>query len=374
MKFKVNSKLLSARLTAVSKVVNSKNTITILDNFLFSLEGDILVVTGSDNENTLIARIPVESAEGQGRFAVNVKNMLDAIKSVSDQTLDFNIDDRNFEINIRYQNGFFNFIGINGDEFPRRDEQTGGQIRLTLSAKEVAESLDHTLFAVATEDFRPIMMGVLWDIKDDSIVFVASDTHKLVRFTNNHLMGGEAGDHNFILPAKPASILLSLLPREEGEVVKVEVDEKGAIFTCDEFTLICRLINGRYPNYNSVIPENNPHVVTFDRVSLLNAVKRVSVFASVGGLVKFDLRQNSILLKTQDIDLSTSAEETVSCDYAGAAMVIGFNAERTIEVLNSIDDDNVVLHLGDPSRAGVFFPMEQKEGRELLILLMPMMI
>lgn len=374
MKFKVNSKLLSARLTAVSKVVNSKNTITILDNFLFSLEGDVLVVTGSDNENTLIARIPVESSEGQGRFAVNVKYILDAIKSVSDQALEFNIDDRNFEINIRYQNGYFNFIGINGDEFPRRDEQPEEQVRLLLSSKELAESLDHTLFAVATEDFRPIMMGVLCDIKEDAIVFVGSDTHKLVRFTNNNLNGGDAAGHSFILPAKPCSILLSLLPREDEAQVKVEVDDKGARFISDDFTLICRLINGRYPNYNSVIPENNPYEITVDRLSLLNAVKRVSVTASVGGLVKFDLHENAIRLKSQDIDLSTSAEETVNCSYGGVDMLIGFNAERTIEVLNSIDDDNVLIKLGDPSRAGVFFPLEQKEGRELLVLLMPMVI
>lgn len=371
MRFNIQSKTLLSRLTAVSKVVNSKNAISILDNFLFSLEDDKLVVTGSDQENTLTTVIPVSDAEGNGKFAINVKYILDALKGLTDQNLTFEINDSNFEINIHYQNGNYNFIGINGDEFPKKQINEEETFTLEIEGKEMVKALSNTLFAVANDDMRPIMMGILWDIKPEGIIFVASDTHKLVRYTNGKIKTGY--EASFILPSKPASILMNFVPKSD-EMVKITLDSTSATFNTEDFTLNCRFINGKYPNYNSVIPQNNPYILTVDRVCLLNAVKRVSVCATTGGLIKFEMRDDAILLKAQDIDYSTSAEEMVACDYKGENMVMGFNNARMIEVLNNIDNDNIIIKLGDPSRAGVFLPEQQDGNEELLILLMPMMI
>jgi DNA polymerase-3 subunit beta len=215
------------------------------------------------------------------------------------------------------------------------------------------------------------MMGIYWDIKPEEIVFVASDTHKLVRYTEKGISTGL--EQSFILPTKPASILSSILDKKDGDIV-ITLDSKSATFETDDYSLTCRFVNGKYPNYNSVIPQNNQYCMTIDRLSLLNALRRVSVFASAGGLVKLDLKSNEVFMSTQDVDFSTSAEEKTQCEYDGEAMVIGFNDENIIEVLSNINSDEIKVMLLDPSRAGIFLPVEQKDDEDLLILLMPMMI
>ena len=309
--------------------------------------------------------------EGEGKFAVNVKCLLDLLKELPDQPLTFEINEQNFEINIFYQNGKFNFVGINGNEFPEKSAMEDSANKFVIPAQEIIAGIEHTLFAVGVEDLRPQMMGIFWDIAPEKIVFVASDTHKLVRYTNDRIKTGS--ESSFILPTKPATILNSILAKQEGDVT-VTTDSKSAIFETPNFTLSCRFVNGKYPNYNSVIPQNNPFKLVVDRISLLNAIRRVSVFASVGGLIKFEIQANEIFLKAEDVDFSTSAEEKVACDYQGEDMTIGFNNTRMIEVLNNLDVDTIIINLSDPSRAGVFLPDTQADGEELLILLMPMMI
>lgn len=371
MKFNIPSKLLFNHLSALSKVINSKNTISILDNFLFSLNDDSVVITGSDQETTLTTTVPVFDADGEGSFAVNAKNLLDLLKELPDQPLSFEIDDTRFEINIQYQNGKYNFIGIDGKEFPQKEESNEEKLTFEIPETEIKKGIDKTLFAVGQEEIRRIMMGILWDITPDKITFVASDTHKLVRYQNYMVSTGITA--SFILPSKPASILNNILEKSKNNV-KVTFDTKSATFELAEYTLTCRFINGKYPNYNSVIPQNNPYKLTVDRVSLLNAIRRVSVFASVGGLVKLNLNANMVELKTQNVDFSTSAEETLICEYEGENMLIGFNNTKTIEILSNLNCDTVTIKLSDPTRAGVFLPDKQKDGEDLLVLLMPMMI
>ena len=215
------------------------------------------------------------------------------------------------------------------------------------------------------------MMGIYWDIKPELITFVASDTHKLVRYRNEKLQPGV--ETSFILPTKPAALLGNILAKSEGEI-GITIDDKSATFENEMFSLTCRFINGRYPNYESVIPKSNPYEMLVDRQLMLNAVRRVSVFASVGGLVKLDLKEAEVKINTQDVDFSTWAEEVIPCDYKGQDMVIGFNDAKVIEILNNMQCDMVKLTLSDPSRAGVFVPEKNEEGEDLLILLMPMMI
>ena len=371
MKFNIPSKQLFSNLSVLSKVINSKNTISILDNFLFTLDGDHITVMASDQETTMTARMEVFDAEGEGSFAVNVKNMLELLKELADQPVTFNVDDERFEINLEYLNGHSNFVGIDGAEFPQKDDPKGNVTAMKLPIGDVRKGIERTIFAVGTEEIRRIMMGIYWDIKPESITFVASDTHKLVRYRNEKLQSGVTT--SFILPTKPASILNNILAKSEGDVAMV-IDEKSASFTTDNFSLTCRFINGRYPNYESVIPKNNPYEMLVDRQMLLNAVRRVSVFASVGGLVKLDLKEIEVKINTQDVDFSTWAEEVIPCDYKGQDMVIGFNDAKVIEILNNLQCDNVKLTLSDPSRAGVFIPEKNEDGEDLLILLMPMMI
>ncbi len=370
MKFSISSKLLLSHLSVVSKVVNTKNTISILDNFLFALKGDKLVITGSDQETILTTSVNVNFAEGEGKFAVNVKSLLDLLKEIPDQPLEFTIDS-NYAIELVYQNGHFNFSGIDGNEFPQKEESEEDMVSIVMPVKELQEGIDYTLFAVGTEEMRRIMMGIYWDIKEDNITFVASDTHKLVRFENNRLKPGIVS--SFILPSKPASILNGIIGKSDGDV-KISFDSKSATFETENFMLTCRFINGKYPNYNSVIPKNNPFVISIDRVSLLNAVKRVSVFSSAGGMIKFDITENYLKLTAENLDFMKKAEETVPCDYQGETMSIGFNDEKLVEILNNIKSDIVVIKLLDPTRAGIFVPDSQPEGEDLLMLLMPMML
>ena len=372
MKFSIQSKLLLSHLSAASKVVNSKNTVTILENFLFKLEGNQLTITCSDLETTLTTSVEVQGAEGGGSFAAKVSTLLDLLKELPDLGLEFDINDDTLEIIIKYLNGRFNLVGVNGDEFPQKAQSEGAVMSFSLPAERLVSGIQHTLFAVSTDQLRPMMTGIFFDIKPDSIIYVSSDTHKLVRYTQKDVKPGFDG--SCILPSKPASILSSIFDKNEGSV-KVEMDTKSATFTSDEYSMTCRFVNGKYPNYNSVIPQQTSFSLTADRATLLNALRRVSVFAdSTSGEVRLQLNNNEIFMSTIDVNFSTSAEEKVQCEYLGDSMVIGFNDNNIIEVLKNINCDSVNIQLLDPLRPGIFLPVEQKENEELLILLVPMRI
>lgn len=381
MRFSVQSKTLQNQLAAVSKVINSKNALTILDNFLLSLEGETLSILGSDSENTMIAKTTVFEPEGQGQIALNAKRLLDVLKEVSSVgNITFEINDETKEVDIRFPNGHFNFSGIDGAEFPRKEEAQGDVTTFVLPAAVVRKGLDATLFAAGTDAIRPIMTGVYWDIcplqADGSalpgITFVASDTHKLSRYTNTESNPGVTT--SFILPPKPAGIIRAFIGKDEGEI-KIEMDATSATFSLDGYSLSCRFIKGKYPNYQRVIPENNPFELTVDRISLLTAMRRVALFANAASsLVRLNIRQGEVLLAAQDLDYSTSAEERLECDYQGNVMTIGFNATFMIEVLNNIQADTVVIRLSDPARPGIIVPLVQLEGEDVLMLLMPMQV
>ena len=372
MKFNVASKALQQQLGAVSKVINSKNAMSILDNFLLKVEGDKLIITGSDQENTMTAFVDIMEVEGEGVVAVPAKRLLDMLKEVSGQGLTFYINDDTKEIDINYLNGHFNFMGINGEEYPQKQGLSENAKTFTISASTLQKGLDNSLFAASTETIRPVMTGVLWDITDSSITFVASDTHKLVRYINTESAPGITT--SFIMPPKPSGILRNIIGKNTSDI-EVTMDEKSATFKFDSYSLSCLFINGVYPNYNRVIPQDNPFELTIDRVSFLNAMRRVALFASMAsGLVRLNLQPNEILLSSQDSDYSTSAEERLECEYQGNSMTIGFNASYMIEVLSNINNDTIVLKLSDPSRPGIFVPLTQKEGENMLILLMPMQL
>ncbi|MDD4515182.1 DNA polymerase III subunit beta [Massilibacteroides sp.] len=372
MKFDVSSTALLSRLQSISKVIASKNSLPILDSFLFSLDENKLTITASDSETRLVTSVDVINGEGQGVFAISAKILLDPLKELPEQPLHFNINDENMEVFIEFQNGQYNFIGQRGDTYPQQKPFGENVTSIQMESQMLLNGLGRALFATADDELRPVMNGVYFDINTDNLTFVASDGHKLARLRNYTVKSEERAA--FILPKKPANLLRSVLVKEQENIL-VKFDENNAYFTSSNFEMVCRLIEGRYPNYNSVIPQDNPFKVVIDRVSFLNALKRVSVFSSpASSLVKLHLLDNQMIVSAQDIDFSTSAEEKIVCQYSDQELKIGFKATYLIEILSNIAADEIILELADPTRAGTIVPAENEENEDLLMLLMPMML
>ena len=373
MRFVVSSTELLKHLNAISRVISSKNTLPILDNFLFKIEGTTLLITASDLETTLITKIDLENSAADGLIAVQAKIMLDTLKEFPEQPLTFNIDLETFAVEILSANGKFSIVGHNGEDFPALPSLAENHNALNLPHDLLLAGINKTLFATADDELRPVMNGIFVELSTEEIAFVASDAHKLVRYKRNDVKYTDKA--SFILPKKPASLLKSLLPREDSDV-KLEFDDKNAFFTLNGFKLVCRLVEGKYPAYNSVIPTNNPNELVIDRVEFFTTLKRVSVFANqASNLVRLKLNPSELIVSAQDIDFAISAVETIKCEYEGQSMEIGFKSTFLVEILSNLSSEHVKLKLSDPSRAGLLLPAEKElEYEDVLMLLMPMMI
>ncbi len=374
MKFVVSSTELLGHLQAISRVISSKNTLPILDNFLFNLSANDLEITASDLESTLITRMKLENASGEGTIALPARILLDTLREFSAQPLAFDINLDTMAVVITSENGKFNIVGQNGIDFPAlpliKKEK---KFSFLINSDVMLAGINRTLFATADDELRPVMGGIFVEASTDRITFVASDAHKLVRYQRTD---AHADDNaSFILPKKPASLLKNILPKEEG-VVTVEFDDKNAFFILNDYKVVCRLVEGNYPNYSSVIPKNNPRKITIDRVEFYNTLKRVSVFSNqASNLVKLQLKGNQMVVSAQDIDFSISAYEKIKCQYEGDDIEIGFKSVFLLEILANISSQDVMIELADPTRAGLFLPGEnENETEDLLMLLMPMMI
>jgi len=374
MKFVVSSTELLGHLQAISRVISSKNTLPILDNFLFNLSGNDLEITASDLESTLITRMKLENATGDGIIALPARILLDTLKEFSVQPLSFDISLDTLAVVITSENGKFNVVGQNGIDFPAlpaiRKEK---KFTFVINADVMLAGINRTLFATADDELRPVMGGIFVEASTDKITFVASDAHKLVRYQRSDTHADD--NSSFILPKKPASLLRNILPKEEGPVT-VEFDDKNAFFNLNDYKVVCRLVEGNYPNYNSVIPKNNPRKVTVDRIEFYNTLRRVSVFSNqASNLVKLQLKVNQMTVSAQDIDFSISAYEKIKCQYEGEDLEIGFKSVFLLEILSNMASPDVMIELADPTRAGLFLPGEsENESEDLLMLLMPMMI
>lgn len=372
MNFIVSSTALYSHLQAISRVINSKNPLPILDCFLFQLEGIDLTVTASDGETTMITSLQMAENDGDGRFAISAKNLLESLKELPEQPLTFNINLDTYETIVYYQNGKYSFMAYNADEYPQPVELSPESIKIDIDAGFLLKAISRTIFATTEDELRPVMNGIYFDITTEDLTIVASDGHKLVRNKTTATKGEEKAA--FIFPKKPATLIKNILPKEIGNI-HIAFDDKNAYFTLSNYRMICRLIEGKYPNYNSVIPVGNPYKITIDRQQMGSALRRVGVFSSQeNSLVKLQVEENQITVSTQDIDFSTSAEETISCHYEGEPMSIGFKSPFLVELLSNIAAEEIIIELADPSRAGVIVPFMQEENEELLMLLMPMML
>jgi DNA polymerase-3 subunit beta len=373
MKFVVSSSGLLSHLQAISRAIASKSPMPILDNFLFSLEGQKLTITASDTEVTMITSMDLETIEGEGNIAMPSKILLETLKKFPEQPLNFEINDETMAVDIVTENGKFSVVGQNGDDFPalpQIDEDKASNLQMP--ADTLLTGIVKTLFATAEDELRPVMNGILFEFTSDNMTFVASDSHKLVRY--QRLDVKTDFEASFILPKKPASLLKNVLPKEDGEVA-VAFDDQNAYFTMQNFRLVCRLVEGNYPSYNAVIPQDNPNKVVVDRGDLFNTLGRVSLFASqASNLVKLHLGTNEMVVSAQDLDFSISAHEKLGCQYEGDEMEIGFKSVFLADILENISSTDIVLELSDPARAGIFVPFDKSENEDELMLLMPMMI
>ncbi len=372
MKFVISSSLLSARLQAIGRVIVSKNNLPILDCFLFTLREGKLTLTASDNETTMNTWVDLVECDGEISFAVNAKTIQDAIKEIPEQPLDIYVNENTLEITVEYLNGKYNFMGQPADDYPTPTTLAEETTSLTVPTARLLSGLNRALFATAEDTIRPVMNGVFFDIKTDSLTVVASDGHKLALSTIDS--ASATNESSFILPKKPATLMKNVLQKEMDNTV-ISVSERNAVISTSSYTMTCRLIEGRYPNYNSVIPQNNPNCAVISRTAMLSALRRVLVFSNAhSALVKLHIEDGQMLISSQDIDFSMSAEENLLCDYNGTPISIGFKGTFLVELLNNLEGDEVEFKLSDASRAGLILPTTQQEGEHVLMLLMPMML
>jgi DNA polymerase-3 subunit beta len=372
MKFVVSSTVLLNHLQSINRVINPKNTLPILDNFLFNLDGKKLEITASDLETTLITDIHLENSEESGSVAIPARILTDTLKEFPEQPLTFDINLESYTVVINSENGQFTIVGQDAADFPQLPEINTDKTSIAIQGEILQKAIAKTIFASSEDELRPVMNGIFFEINKDNVICVASDAQKLVKYQRNDIQSEK--ESSFILPKKPATLLRGILPKEENKVT-IEFDEKNAVFTLSGYKMVCRLTEGQYPSYNSVIPTDNPNKLLIDRLALHNALKRVSVYSNqASNLVKLQINDNQITVSAQDIDYSISAYERLNCQYEGEEMEIGFKSTFMIEILANISSDNVHLEMSDPSRAGIFLPIEKEDENEtILMLLMPMM-
>lgn len=372
MRFTVSSIALSSKLSALAKVINSKNSLPILGDFLFETDGNTLHLTASDSENTMRTSVELSECDASGRFAIGNHDLLEAVRGFSEQPITFDVDMQQQLAKVSYLNGMFSLPIENADEYPQ--PQTIGEDAsvITIPNDVLNDNINRSLFATAQDELRPVMNGVYFDLTPEGLAIVASDGHKLVR--NKVFTITSEQPAAFILPKKPATLLKNLLGRDGGDVV-IRFDNRNAEINFGDGDIQCRLIEGRYPNYNSVIPQNNPNQITIDRQSLLSALRRVQPFANdSSNLIRFHVEDSSLQLDAEDYDFSKTATERVSCEYNGQPMSIGFKGSSFVEILSNFTCSDVIIQLADPSRAGLVIPSEQPENQDVLMLMMPMLI
>lgn len=370
MNFIISSTALLRNLQSVSGVLSTSNTLPILDNFLFEITDNLLTISASDLETTMRTSLEVEANEG-GKIAVPAKLLLEVLKNLPDQPCTFSVNHANFSIEISYDNGKSKMVGFNGDEFPKIPTIENSS-SVKVSGEIISSAINKTLFASGNDDLRPVMSGVFCQFSPQDIIFVATDAHKLVRYRRTDSTAESTS--SFILPKKPLNLLKSTISNDME--VLIEYNESNAVFTFGDTVLVCRLIDGKYPNYEAVIPKENPNVLIIDRAQFLGSIKRVSIFANkTTHQIKLKLAGSELTLFAEDLDFSNEANERLTCNYNGEDMEIAFNSRFLMEMLNNIDTKEVKLEMSVPSRAGLLMPAETSNPDEdILMLVMPVML
>ena len=369
MKFVISSSVLSSRLMTIGRVIVQKNTIPILDCFCFDIQGTTLTITASDNDTTLTAKAELNECDSDVRFAVNAKTLQDAIKEIPDQPLECYLNTESYELTVEYQNGQYKLMGQSAEEYPTPAISDETRLEFDLECQKLVPSITRCMIAAANDTLRPQLNTICFDIHSQEVSLVSSNGNQLA--LTKLAMPELNAEGSYLLGTRPASLLKGMLAKAEGNV-HFSLGQRTAIVHTEEYSLTSRLVEGRFPNYRSVIPQDNPNIVTVNRLALVSALRRVLVFANAQAvLVKFRLGSNTMNISSQDIDFGKSAEENMLCDYMGTPMRIAFKGSVLLDLINNIEGDDITLKLSDPSRAGLIVPAKQKEGEEVLMLIMP---
>ena len=371
MKFIVSSSLLYKEIQVLGGIINSSNTLPILDNFLFEINNNILVLSSSDLESTMTSQIEIESTSTD-KIAISAKLLTDILKTFSEQPLTFIKTDNN-TIEISASNGKYSLAYLNGDEFPKQVEILDAH-ETVINGSDLGNAINSTIFASGTDDLRPVMSGVFFQFNSESLKFVATDAHKLVKFETTEYTASEVSE--FIMPKKPLQILKGILQTVDSDLT-IQHNDSNAKFIFDKSSITCRLIDGKFPNYEAVIPKDNPNVLTIDRQLFLNSARRVSIFSNkTTNQVRLKLAGSLLNISAEDFDFSNKADENLECQYSGDDIQIGFNSKFLIEMLNNLDSDMITLSMSHPNRAGIIRPLiESGESKEsITMLVMPVML
>jgi DNA polymerase-3 subunit beta len=370
MKFIVSSSYLLKQLQVLGSVINSSNTLPILDNFLFELDSKTLTVSASDLETTMSATLEIDSTS-KGSVAVPAKLLLDILKTFPEQPLTFTVEE-NSTIEISSNSGKYAIAYAPGDEFPK-SVSLDNPSSTVVPSDVLATAISKTIFAAGNDDLRPVMSGVFFQFSPEGLIFVATDAHKLVKYSRTDVKASEVAD--FIMPKKPLNILKSILGTSESDIT-IEYNDSNATFSFDSYILTCRLIDGKYPNYEAVIPKENPNKLMINRVLLLNSVRRVSIFSNkTTHQIRLKIAGAELNISAEDIDYSNKAEERLTCDYQGDDMQIGFNSRFLSEMLTNLTSDEIMLEMSMPNRAGILTPIDGlDEGETVTMLVMPVML
>jgi len=370
MKFIVSSSYLLKQLQVLGSVINSSNTLPILDNFLFELNGTELKVSASDLETTMSATLEIDS-ESKGSVAVPAKLLLETLKTFPEQPLTFTVEDNN-TIEISSNSGKYALAYASGDEFPKAVTLEDPSVTV-VPAEVLATAVSKTIFAAGNDDLRPVMSGVFFQFSPQGLTFVATDAHKLVKYARTDVTASQVAD--FIMPKKPLTILKGILATSDAEV-KIEYNDSNATFSFDNYVLTCRLIDGKYPNYEAVIPKENPNKLLISRTQFQSSVRRVAIFSNkTTHQIRLKIAGTELNISAEDIDYSNKAEERLTCDYQGDDMQIGFNSRFLTEMLTNLQSDEIMLEMSLPNRAGILTPVDGlDEGETVTMLVMPVML
>ncbi len=372
MKFIVSSGTLLRQLQQISGVLNSSNPLPILDNFLFVVEQMTLTISASDLESTMTTSITLNEGKSNGKIAVPAKILLDTLKSLPDIPLTFLIDDKSHAIEIVSENGKYKLTGFDGEEYPKVPQLEGSKA-FSIKASALQKAINKTFFATGNDELRPVMSGVFFQLGKENVIFVATDAHKLVRY--KRLDCTAPSEAAFIVPKKPLNLLKSILSSIDDDVM-LKYTDQNVLFEFGNYSLVCRLIDGRYPNYEAVIPIENPNKLTIKRTDLLGSVRRVSIFSNkTTHQVRLKITGQELQISAEDLDFANEANERLTCNYSGEDMEIGFNARFLSDMLSNLDCENVNLEMSAPNRAGILVPADaSEEAEDVLMLVMPVML
>lgn len=370
MKFVVSSSELLKQLSTISGVIASNPLVPILENFLLQLDNTTLTITASDMQTVIITEANVESSDS-GSVAVPAKLLMDTLRSLPEQPVTININEDTFGTEIVTSNGRFKLAGENPLDFPR-PPQVNRNFSIELDSHILGAAISNTIFATSTDDLRPAMTGVFVELAEDHTTFVATDGHRLIRYRREDVTS--ATPTTMILPRKALTLLRSSLPTEVVPV-KTEFSNSNAFFSFGNIKMICRLIDERFPDYENVIPKNNPNQMTIERAKFLSSLKRIAIYSNkTTHQIRLKITADELTISAEDLDYSNEATEKLSCEFVGEDMEIGFNAKFLAEMLSNLNTEVLTFEMSQPNRAGLLIPKDKEENEDMLMLVMPVML